>query len=415
MGFTNYDQAIEWLQNDLPKTDSKVFKGSEGLQQSMKILSMFGNPQNVIPAIHVAGTSGKGTTASMISTLLVESDKQVGLILSPHVYDVRERCQIDGELISKEVYLGAINEFEAKLNALTEQGLYPSYYEATILISFNILSKNNLDYIVVETGLGGMLDTTNTIDREDKISVITKIGMDHMNILGNTIEEIAIQKAGIMTVSGRAFAIKQDQKVMDIFSRQAIDIGANLEFVEEDLTLEGPKHTKENKSLAIRVVEYISKVDRLKLPDDKDDLLTRLQLPGRFEVANYDNVTVVFDGAHNQQKLSALIEEFQLYFGDKKAGVVVAFGRSEKARKGLSILESIAKEFVFTSFDSKRSDMKIAPPSGRTLSTKIQNRTIHDYDDIAKHVKNSEQKLWVVTGAFYVLEPIRAALDDLYS
>ena len=161
------------------------------LVNTIRLCDYLGNPQNNFKSIHIAGTNGKGSTSHMLAAILQTAGYKTGLYTSPHLKDFRERFRIDGEMIPKEWVI----DFTERIQPIIET-INPSFFEITVAMAFDFFAKQNVDIAVIEVGLGGRLDSTNIISPE--ISVITNIGWDHMNILGNSLEEIALEKAGII-------------------------------------------------------------------------------------------------------------------------------------------------------------------------------------------------------------------------
>lgn len=193
MSINNFKQAEEFLASHIPKTTSTIFPGEVGLNRAKDFLHLLGDPQEKLKIIHVAGTSGKGSTCYLISSLLESQGFKVGLHQSPHLTDVTERFQINNQNISKEDFVDYLN----KIIPAIEKIKHITYFEILVGLAFYIFNDKKVDYAVMETGLGGWYDGTNVVSRPDKLSVITKIGLDHTAILGETIEKIALQKAMI--------------------------------------------------------------------------------------------------------------------------------------------------------------------------------------------------------------------------
>ncbi|HEX6334603.1 MAG TPA: Mur ligase family protein, partial [Flavisolibacter sp.] len=187
----NYDQTIEFLYKTLPmfsRMGSAAYK--KDLTNTRVLCEFLGNPQHQFRTIHVAGTNGKGSVSHMLASVLQHSGYTTGLYTSPHLYDFRERIRINGSMADKDF----VTEFTQRVMPLIDE-LHPSFFEITVAMAFEYFATRNVDVAVIETGLGGRLDSTNIITPE--LSVITNIGWDHMNMLGNTLELIAVEKAGI--------------------------------------------------------------------------------------------------------------------------------------------------------------------------------------------------------------------------
>ena len=198
MKIKTLQQFEAFLQTRIP-TREALFMGDIGLQRAKFFMRQLGNPQNKIKVIHIAGTSGKGSTAYLTSHLLQSQGFKVGLSISPHVFDIRERTQIDSKLPNEKLILKYFNEILPVIKKM-EKCKYgsPTFFEINVALAFYMFQKEKVDYAVMETGLGGTLDATNTVTSKNKICILTKIGLDHTEILGKTISKIAQQKAGII-------------------------------------------------------------------------------------------------------------------------------------------------------------------------------------------------------------------------
>lgn len=416
--FKTYEAAVEWLYYELPRTSKEIFKGEAGLEKMRCILEFFGNPQDDYPSVHIAGTSGKGTTAKLTSDMLSLSGKSVGTIMSPHVYDLRERFLVDGEFVEKTEVKETLEELRARFIGLAKEEVYPTYFEATLLLAYLVFENHQIDYLVVETGLGGLLDGTNLISRKDKVAVITKIGLDHTEILGDTLEKIAQQKAGIITESIDVFVLSQESTVNAVFKRIARQKQASLELVQpralslENTSLAG-EHQAGNIALAIKAVEALAERDHWEFNQQAQaKAITEFSLPGRFETREFLGKTIILDGAHNSQKLEALVSTIKQQYPGKEFSVIFGSAKNRDWRELLEILRPIASEFVFTTYSARKSDMKRAAQdfSGIEIES-LSTTVINDPKAVFDYINNSESEFWLVTGSFYVVSEIGQPLS----
>ena len=187
-----YQQTIDYLYQHLPmfsRIGAAAYK--KDLHNTIELCKAIDNPQNKFKSIHIAGTNGKGSTSHMLAAILQQAGYKTGLYTSPHLKDFRERIKVNGEMIAKDFVI----EFTERTKTLSET-IQPSFFELTVAMAFDYFAQQKVDIAVIETGLGGRLDSTNIIT--PFLSIITNIGYDHMNILGDTLEEIAAEKAGII-------------------------------------------------------------------------------------------------------------------------------------------------------------------------------------------------------------------------
>lgn len=202
----------------------------KNLDNTIKLCSIVGNPQDTFQSIHIAGTNGKGTTTHIIAAGLQAQGYKVGVYTSPHYKDFRERIKINGEYISKKYVIDFIQSNKAHL-----EDIKPSFFEMTVALAFSYFADEHVDFAVIETGLGGRLDSTNVIS--PLISVITNISFDHQNMLGNTLPEIAGEKAGIIKKSVPVVIGEYQKEVAYVFEDKARALQSNLTFAEHELDL----------------------------------------------------------------------------------------------------------------------------------------------------------------------------------
>ena len=216
-----YESALEKIHSLL------TFGSRPGLDRMRTLLERLGNPQDKLKYIHVAGTNGKGSVCALLSSSLVAAGYKTGLFISPYITDFRERIQINNQMISKEALASAVEETYPTLMKLRNEGVIITEFEYVNALEFYIHAKEECDVVVLETGMGGLLDCTNVI-KAPLCSVITTIGLDHTAVLGNTIEEIAAQKSGIIKPDSAAVTSAQDSRAMAVISNAASQAGVPL-------------------------------------------------------------------------------------------------------------------------------------------------------------------------------------------
>ena len=193
------------------------------LDRMQQLMALLGHPQDSYKSIHIAGTSGKTSTAYFVSGLLQTAGAKVGLTVSPHIQSITERIQINGEPIADDLFVHYLNMLLAKLE---DSAITPTYFELLVALAFLVFREEDVDYAVIETGLGGLLDGTNVITRQDKVCVITDIGLDHTDVLGATVEEIALQKAGIVQPGTTLILQHQAETIEQTITDEAYRRGA---------------------------------------------------------------------------------------------------------------------------------------------------------------------------------------------
>ena len=227
-----YDETVQYLFNCAPpfqQVGGAAYK--EGLSTTIALDNHLGNPHRRYRTIHVAGTNGKGSTSSTLAAVLQESGYKVGLYTSPHLVDFRERIKVNGKVASKEYVIGFVEAHREFFEPLS-----PSFFELTTAMAFNYFAEQEVDVAVIEVGLGGRLDCTNIITPE--LSIITNISLDHTQFLGNTLAEIAAEKAGIIKPGISVVIGETTPETKAMFSRKAAGTGAPLYFAEEEALLQ---------------------------------------------------------------------------------------------------------------------------------------------------------------------------------
>jgi dihydrofolate synthase/folylpolyglutamate synthase len=234
----NYNESIDYLYSKLPmftRIGAVAFK--KDLHNTIALCENLGNPQNKFKSIHVGGTNGKGSTSHMLAAIFQEAGYKTGLYTSPHLKDFRERIRINGEMISKNFVTDFINQQRTIIEEVS-----PSFFEATVAMAFSFFAEEKVDIAIIEVGLGGRLDSTNIITPE--LSVITNISLDHTNILGDTLAEIATEKAGIIKSGVPVVIGEKQEEIAAIFLEKAKETNSPITFADQELHTD---HTVRNK------------------------------------------------------------------------------------------------------------------------------------------------------------------------
>ena len=237
MQLKTFDQALEYVYSFIPTGTKKLYSGKKGLARTKFLLRELGNPQDKLKIVHIAGTSGKGSTAYLISILLKALGFRVGLHISPHLVDIRERVQIDNRMISKPKFLKYLNQLVPAIEKTTESEYgQPTYAEVLTSLAFYSLQQEGTDYAVIETNLGGLLDMTNTVSNPSKLCIITRMGFDHVKILGHRLADIATQKAGIIKPGNRVVSLYQLPQTNQVIEDQCQMTHSPLTWVKPSVT-----------------------------------------------------------------------------------------------------------------------------------------------------------------------------------
>ncbi len=373
--------------------------------RSKLLLDELGNPQNTHKVIHVAGTSGKGTVCYMIDAILRAHDMRTALMVSPHVYDIRERIQVNGQYAPEKHFIKVASQVIQIVNEMASEGNAPSYYETITAIGFLLASKKSLNYLVIETGIGGKYDMSNIVETPFKYSVLTQIGLDHQQILGTTYEQIASQKAEIIQYDSKVTALKQRAGVNEVFSIVAERKKASISWVENS-----QNYQIDDLMLAIDATMNIAKRDGWELDFEKAKFAAEnVYIPGRFEKRTLNNQLIILDGAHNPQKLSALagrIERESL----SPVTVVLALGEHKDYQSCLRAIKNICSSlivcefFLNDSYRRKAQSSEIIAAAAKDLN--FENVQIVKDPITALKLANSYNLPVICTGSFYLLGEI---------
>lgn len=366
-----YSQTLDYLFSALPmfsKLGESAYK--KDLHNTIALCEFIGNPQEQFKTIHVAGTNGKGSTSHMLAAIFQATGYKTGLYTSPHLKDFRERIKVNGQVCSEDFVVNFTHQIEPLI-----QEISPSFFEITVAMAFDYFAKQEVDIAIIEVGLGGRLDSTNIIDPE--LSVITNIGYDHMNLLGQRLEEIAFEKAGIIK-PGKPVVIGETlTETKPVFLAKATSCNAPIHFAKDhyqiidfetksghlmvtvsklnnqeqhqfELDLPGYYQTK-------NLLTVMTAVDQLQILGWKLDQPTVLHalkqvkkltgLHGRWEVIADDPLTVL-DVGHNEDGIKEIVKQIELT-GKQSIHIVIGMVKDKAIDKALQLLPKHAK-YYFT-------------------------------------------------------------------
>lgn len=392
--------------------DPKAIGKNFTLERVHPLMEIAGNPQDRLKVVHIAGTSGKTSTAYFTAALLKASGKKIGTTVSPHIDRVTERVQINGMPISDSEFCKELGEF---IEIVERAGQHPSYFEMLYAFSLWVFDRKKVDYAVLETGLGGLYDATNVAKRLDKVCIITDIGFDHMSVLGNTLAKIAAQKIGIVHKQNAVFMYDQPAEVMKVVRKWTDKKQAALTIIKEQ-TPDNSKiadYQQRNWQLAYNVYLYLEKRDSLKHVTRQVLRETReVQVPGRMDARHIKGKTLVMDGAHNRQKIETFIDSFQKLYPNTKPAVLLAMKRTKDYDDIAPLLVPFASRFVVTSFDSSQ-DNKLMSTDPELIAGSLRKAgawdvaVFPDQEKAFEALLASPEDVCVITGSFYLLGRIR--------
>lgn len=425
-----YEEALEYL-NGLLKFGIKP-----GLERITALARAFGNPHQQLRVIHVAGTNGKGSTSTFIASILQEAGYRTGLYLSPYVYDVRERIQINGRMIPKEDFADIISEIKPIADDIAESELGPvTEFEVKTLVCYIYLARQAVDFAVLEVGMGGRLDTTNLV--HPWVAVITNVSLDHMDRLGDTVEKIAFEKAGIIKTGSVVVTAAEDEKVWrvilnkcreqgtdvwrvlkaddkrrspsaDVLIRYTMD-GDEVSLSGNEVDVRGLKpglagpFQRTNAATAVAAILALQRYE-VRVPTRAIHAgIANAYIPGRFEVVR-DKPTLVIDGAHNPDAARQLAQAVKSNFQYDKLILVIGMLNTHPSRGVVAKLAPMASTVIAT-----QSQWEKAASAGDIAK---EAQAFCDNVEVVDNVPNAvrraleiatENDLILVTGSFYTI------------
>ena len=403
-----------------------------GLERTRELLERVGNPQKKLKFIHVAGSNGKGSTCAMLANILQLSGYRVGMYISPYIQDFCERIQINGEYIDGDS-LARITEYVMDQAEKMED--HPSQFELVTAIGMIYFLENDVDIVVLEVGMGGALDSTNAIDAPE-VAVITNIGLEHTEYLGNTIEEIATTKAGIIKTGCNAVCYDGAPSVTEVvkevckekgvplrcvdFSR-LIPLKASLEgqsFVwdgeEYELALLGD-HQLHNAATVLNVVDALEERGWKISPEAVKEGLRTVKWPARLEVLGKKPLFIL-DGGHNPQCAQALAASLEKYLGDKKAVFLLGVLADKDYPSMMEMMLPFAEQFIcLTPYSDRALPADKLAEFFKGLGAKAQ--AAPDYPAGIRMAEDAAGKDGVVVcfGSLYLAGHIRTEYEKLHT
>jgi dihydrofolate synthase/folylpolyglutamate synthase len=367
----NYASAADYLLGTINETASR--RNPMRLDRMQAFLSRLGDPHLRYPTLHVGGTSGKGSTSTMLAAALAASGKRTGLHTKPHLSAMTERARVDGAAISEDEFADVLGEMMPAIEATTRDHARPSYYETLLALAFVYFARREVDVAVIEVGLGGTLDGTNLVRPE--VSIVTNVGLDHTDVLGDSVEAIAADKAGIAKagvplvsnavgpareiIEARAlregapfFAVGEHASVRRLPSEtygQSFSVATASDTYELALPILG-SFQQANAATAIVALERLGPSLRPRVGDVERGL-RELVVPGRMEFFP-GHPSVIFDIAHNPDKAASLAAALAETFPGRRFVFVVGIGETKDAPNVLKPFFDLPASFVFTQFET---------------------------------------------------------------
>lgn len=405
----------------------KRFGMNFGLERMNELLEHLQVSHENLPFVHIAGTNGKGSTLNYLKNIMMEQGYRVGTFTSPHIETIQERIMINDEYISEEDFLALFRKVMKVIEEMEQEDVYPTQFEILTIIALMYFQEKNPDLVIMETGLGGRLDSTNVIT--PLLSIITNVSFDHTNILGNTIHEIASEKAGIIKENSFVVTGVKDEVALSVISQKATDknselfiLGEQFTAVNQPVNQDGEsfsysfdkhclddvsiamigKHQVDNAACAITAAILLKEKFDFSLTEE--NLRTGLQKAvwkGRLEQLS-KNPAIIVDGSHNEEGINTLIETLQNRYADKKIIFVTAALADKDVSSMINKLEQVAHHIIFTQFTMDRA---LEADEFAKHCRNVPHSVFGDYKEaLNASLKQADQDtIIVVTGSLYFL------------
>ncbi|WP_294397126.1 bifunctional folylpolyglutamate synthase/dihydrofolate synthase [uncultured Clostridium sp.] len=427
-----YEEAMKYI------TEVGNFGSNYGLERTYKLLEHLGNPERDLKLIHIAGTNGKGSTTSMITEILMGEGYKVGMYTSPFIEEFEERIQINRNNIPKESLAILMDEIKVAVDKVIEAGYnHPTEFEIITVLMLLYFKKENIDFGVIEVGLGGTLDSTNVI--KPIIQVITSISFDHTNLLGNTLEKIAREKAGIIKKGIPTVIYPQQEEVLKVIKNKCFEMDSelyianneNLKF-ENIVNLDKPyqllkynneidillpllgEHQIINLSVAMQAIEVLNNKNIIDISiANIVKSIKNVSWKGRLEVLS-NNPYVVIDGAHNIQGIKTLSRNIKKYFKYENLYLILGILADKDVEEMIKIITPMAKKVYSVTPNSIRGEL--AESLKDEVSKFNKNCKAFDkYEEAYLEALNdaSEKDLILASGSLYMIGDMRKIIRKI--
>ncbi len=421
----NVNEAIEYIH-------SNFWKGSiPGLERTQELLAKMGNPEKKLKYIHIAGTNGKGSTAAMTASILQQAGYRVGLYTSPYIYRFHERMQVNGVEISDEDLIAVTEYVKPLAQSMTQS---PTEFELVCAIAFEYFLRQNCDIVVLEVGMGGAWDATNVIECPE-VAVITNIGLDHTDVLGSTVEEIAATKAGIFKEGGNAVIYRGLDSVEKVFEDICAERNIKLKKADFDSLklhshgLEGQVfdcgnrknlelpllgiHQLKNASVVLGIIDTLIEKGWNISEENIRNGLKFARWPGRFDIVGRDPLFII-DGGHNPQCIEALVVNIQDYLTGRKVIALTGVLADKDYGDMYKPVSRLVQEFVCITPDNPRRLMaeELAAHLQSVGAKATACETVEDGVRMARQLAGSDGVV-LCFGSLYSIGSIKEALDRL--
>ncbi len=428
----NYNEAINYINN------TGKFAINLGLQRIKRLCDLSGNPEKDLKVIHVAGTNGKGSTTTFISSVLISQGYRVGIYTSPYIERFTERIKINNDEISENEVARLVTEISSDIDKVEQEGLErPTEFEIITACAFKYFKEQQVDFVLLEVGLGGRFDATNIVN--PLLSVITTISYDHMNILGDTLGKIAFEKAGIIKTGRPVVIYPQEKEAMDVLLAEVANKNAKVKLVS-DMKYEVIKDSidginfdvlgnREYKNLKLNMTgsyQLMNALTGLKaietLIEEEVSIDNRAiyegfaaaAWPGRFELIHREPY-IVLDGGHNIQGIDVLVSALKRYFPNKKIRIVCGMLRDKEYNEMVEKLTEISQDFITIRANSPRA---LSAEELRAV-IRLKGKNAETAGSIQEGVKSAlevteKDEILVFCGSLYMIGEVRGLLKKIF-
>lgn len=427
----NYESAVEYIYS------RRKFAKSNGLERMKALLEELGNPQKKLKFVHVVGTNGKGSVSTMISSVTTCAGYKTGLFTSPFVTTFRERIQIDKKYIDIDEFCSITQTVKSKIEKIEKNGLSPTFFETVLAVALCCFEKNGCELVVLEAGIGGKDDSTNIIPAP-LVSAITSISLDHTEVLGDTVEKIAVSKCGIIKkgstvvsfpkVNGGLDFVPQSKEAAAVIEQKCREAGCNLIFPDANAvshisrSISGTSFMFDgmqiktgftgDHQIANALVSFCA-VNALRnsgfsITDEKmKQGFSQAFIPARMEVIESER-PVIIDGGHNEGCMQALAKMIKMHLPQKEITAVLGFMKDKDSLSSLKIIAPLCKNIVFTLADKARGET----PENLAKEAQGLCDNIYIESDISRSYEKakqlcSENGAIICAGSFYLVSEIR--------
>lgn len=428
----NYNEALKYI------SDTYKFGSKLGLENIKKLTELLGNPQDKYKIIHIAGTNGKGSTSNMTHDVLMANGYKVGLFISPYLEEFTERIQINKEHIDKDS-LGRITALvKEKVDIMVKEGFnHPTEFEIVTAIGFKYFEEQNIDFLVLEVGLGGRFDATNAISKS-LISVITSISYDHTEYLGDTLEKIAYEKAGIIKENNDVVIYPQEKNIVDVVREQAKLKNSKVHLTDKDdihlisTDIDGQILSYSNKSVfdlenfkinllgehqiyncltVLKVLEVLKEKGYNITEESIRQGLLSCKFAGRFEIIQ-KNPIIILDGGHNINGVEYFSKAVKRYFPDKKIILFYGMLKDKHPEMIIDYLTDISKKiYTLTPNNPRAINAEDLAKLIKEKNSSVKVEALDSYEKILPIVKNAgKDECIACVGSLYLIGDIRTLL-----